>query len=45
MSKSGRARAGLINLLDDPKVSAKKIKSAVTDNEREIRYDPRPSPA
>ncbi|MFD4366235.1 tryptophan--tRNA ligase [Rhodococcus sp. NPDC058521] len=40
MSKSGPSPAGLINLLDDPRVSAKKIKSAVTDNEREIRYDP-----
>ncbi|MEE2034163.1 tryptophan--tRNA ligase [Rhodococcus chondri] len=40
MSKSAATPAGLINLLDDPKVSAKKIKSAVTDNEREIRYDP-----
>lgn len=39
MSKSGPSPAGLINLLDDPKVSAKKIKSAVTDNEREIRFD------
>ncbi|QBJ95424.1 tryptophan--tRNA ligase [Rhodococcus sp. ABRD24] len=39
MSKSGPTPAGLINLLDDPKVSAKKIKSAVTDNEREIRFD------
>ncbi|MFD4264280.1 tryptophan--tRNA ligase [Rhodococcus sp. NPDC058481] len=39
MSKSAASAAGLINLLDDPKVSAKKIKSAVTDNEREIRFD------
>ncbi len=39
MSKSADTAAGLINLLDDPKVSAKKIKSAVTDNEREIRFD------
>ncbi|MGF7124557.1 tryptophan--tRNA ligase [Rhodococcus sp. BE178] len=39
MSKSGPTPAGLINLLDDPKISAKKIKSAVTDNEREIRFD------
>ena len=27
------------NLLDDPKVSAKKIRSAVTDSETEVRYD------
>ncbi|MET0315228.1 MAG: tryptophan--tRNA ligase [Rhodococcus fascians] len=39
MSKSASTDAGLINLLDDPKVSAKKIRSAVTDTEREIRFD------
>ncbi|MEE6178460.1 tryptophan--tRNA ligase [Mycobacterium sp. 050134] len=39
MSKSASSDAGLINLLDDPAVSAKKIRSAVTDSEREIRYD------
>ncbi|MDM7488667.1 tryptophan--tRNA ligase [Rhodococcus sp. CSLK01-03] len=44
MSKSAATPAGLINLLDDPKVSAKKIKSAVTDNEREIRFDPANKP-
>ena len=40
MSKSASAPAGIVELLDDPKVSAKKIRSAVTDTEREIRYDP-----
>ncbi|MFD4462365.1 tryptophan--tRNA ligase [Nocardia sp. NPDC058480] len=40
MSKSASSDAGLINLLDDPKITAKKIRSAVTDTEREIRYDP-----
>ncbi|MEV6771451.1 tryptophan--tRNA ligase [Nocardia sp. NPDC051030] len=44
MSKSASSDAGLINLLDDPKVSAKKIRSAVTDTEREIRYDPETKP-
>ncbi|MCT7660785.1 tryptophan--tRNA ligase [Mycobacterium deserti] len=39
MSKSAATEAGLISLLDDPKVSAKKIRSAVTDSEREIRFD------
>ena len=39
MSKSAATDAGLINLLDDPKVSAKKIRSAVTDSDREIRFD------
>lgn len=40
MSKSGANPKGIVNLLDEPKVSAKRIKSAVTDNEAEIRYDP-----
>ncbi|MBI5734241.1 MAG: tryptophan--tRNA ligase, partial [Mycolicibacterium neoaurum] len=31
--------AGLISLLEDPKKTAKKIRSAVTDSEREIRFD------
>jgi tryptophanyl-tRNA synthetase len=44
MSKSAAADAGLINLLDDPTVSAKKIRSAVTDSEREIRFDPENKP-
>ncbi len=39
MSKSAATEAGLISLLDDPTVTAKKIRSAVTDSEREIRYD------
>src|ERR1700757_3355297 len=44
MSKSASTDAGLINLLDDPAVSAKKIRSAVTDSEREVRYDPDAKP-
>lgn len=44
MSKSASSPAGIVNLLDDPKVSAKKIRSAVTDAEREIRYDPEAKP-
>jgi tryptophanyl-tRNA synthetase len=44
MSKSAATEAGLISLLDDPKVSAKKIRSAVTDSEREIRFDPSVKP-
>src|ERR1700751_1906649 len=39
MAKSAATDAGLINLLDDPVLSAKKIRSAVTDSEREIRFD------
>jgi tryptophanyl-tRNA synthetase len=44
MSKSAASDAGLISLLDDPKVSARKIRSAVTDSEREVRYDPEAKP-
>src|SRR3954469_72095 len=44
MSKSAATEAGLISLLDDPGVTAKKIRSAVTDSEREIRYDPEAKP-
>lgn len=39
MSKSAESESGLIKLMDEPAVNAKKIKSAVTDTEREIRYD------
>ncbi|SOJ53663.1 Tryptophan--tRNA ligase [Mycobacterium simulans] len=44
MSKSAGSDAGLISLLDDPALSAKKIRSAVTDSERDIRYDPDAKP-
>jgi tryptophanyl-tRNA synthetase len=44
MSKSGSAPGGIVDLLDDPRASAKKIRSAVTDAEREIRYDPAAKP-
>ncbi|OBF88693.1 tryptophan--tRNA ligase [Mycobacterium sp. 852002-51152_SCH6134967] len=44
MSKSAGTEAGLIGLLDDPKASAKKIRSAVTDSDREVRYDPDAKP-
>ena len=44
MSKSASAPSGIVELLDDPKVSAKKIRSAVTDTEREVRYDPQAKP-
>ena len=39
MSKSSSSPGGIIELLDDPKVSAKKIRSAVTDSGSEIRFD------
>ena len=44
MSKSSASEAGLVKLLDDPAITAKKIKSAVTDTEREVRYDPSSKP-
>ncbi|WBB63624.1 tryptophan--tRNA ligase [Streptomyces sp. WMMC500] len=44
MSKSASSLKGLLNLLDEPKASAKKIKSAVTDTGTEIRYDPEAKP-
>ncbi|MER5785862.1 tryptophan--tRNA ligase [Streptomyces mobaraensis] len=44
MSKSASTTKGLINLLDEPKVSAKKIKSAVTDTDTVIRFDPEEKP-
>jgi tryptophanyl-tRNA synthetase len=39
MSKSASSPNGIIELLDEPGRSAKKIKSAVTDTGREILYD------
>lgn len=39
MSKSASSPAGIIDMLDDPRVSAKKIRSAVTDSEAEVRFD------
>ncbi|HTM83634.1 MAG TPA: tryptophan--tRNA ligase [Mycobacterium sp.] len=44
MSKSATSDAGLIALLDDPARTAKKIRSAVTDSDREIRFDPETKP-
>ncbi|MET9440004.1 tryptophan--tRNA ligase [Streptomyces sp. NPDC006610] len=44
MSKSASTPKGLINLLDDPKTTAKKVKSAVTDTDTVIRYDPAGKP-
>jgi tryptophanyl-tRNA synthetase len=39
MSKSSPSQSGVIDLLEDPKVIAKRIRSAVTDTGREIRFD------
>lgn len=39
MSKSAESPNGLISILDEPKKTAKRIRSAVTDNGTEIRFD------
>ena len=39
MSKSASSPAGIIDLLDEPKLSAKKIRSAVTDSGNEVRFE------
>jgi tryptophanyl-tRNA synthetase len=44
MSKSAVSKAGIIELMDEPAANAKKIKSAVTDNDRTVRYDPTAKP-
>ena len=44
MSKSGESPAGILWLLDDDKTLTKKIKSAVTDSEGVVRFDPAEKP-
>ena len=44
MSKSGESPAGILWMLDDDKALTKKIKSAVTDSEGVVRYDPAEKP-
>lgn len=39
MSKSAASDSGVVWVLDEPSVTAKKIKSAMTDTDREVRYD------
>jgi tryptophanyl-tRNA synthetase len=39
MSKSATSESGVVWLLDEPAKTAKKFKSAVTDDERSIRFD------
>jgi len=39
MSKSASSPSGIIEMLDDPAVSAKKVRSAVTDSGDEVRFD------
>lgn len=44
MSKSGESPAGILWMLDDDTTLTKKIKSAVTDSEGVVRYDPAAKP-
>ena len=44
MSKTGGSPHGSIQLLEDPKLAAKRIKSAVTDTGTEIRFDAEAKP-
>ena len=39
MSKSTPSQSGVIDLLEDPRIIAKRIRSAVTDGGRDIRFD------
>jgi len=39
MSKSAVSQSGVIDMLEDPRTIAKRIRSAVTDSGREIRFD------
>ena len=44
MSKSGDSPQGIVWLLDEPTVLAKKIKSSVTDTDNDVRFDPEKKP-
>ncbi|HNM98144.1 MAG TPA: tryptophan--tRNA ligase, partial [Marmoricola sp.] len=44
MSKSSSSPTGIIDLLEQPSVSAKKIRSAVTDSDTEVRFDEEAKP-
>ena len=44
MSKSASSPGGIVELLDDPNLSAKKIRSAVTDSGSEVRFDAEEKP-
>jgi tryptophanyl-tRNA synthetase len=44
MSKSASSPGGIIEMLDDPRVSAKKIRAAVTDSGSEVRFDAEEKP-
>jgi tryptophanyl-tRNA synthetase len=44
MSKSAASNAGVIDILDSAEVNAKKIKSAVTDTGKEVKFDEKSKP-
>ncbi|UCM89971.1 tryptophan--tRNA ligase [Streptomyces marincola] len=44
MSKSASSPRGIVWLMDEPKASGKKFRSAVTDTGTEVRYDPEGKP-
>ena len=44
MSKSAESPSGIIDLMDAPEVNIKKIKSAVTDTERDVIFDEKKKP-
>ena len=44
MSGSATSHSGVVNLTDDPKAAAKKVRSAVTDSGSEVRFDPADKP-
>lgn len=44
MSKSSGATAGVLEIMDSPEANAKKIKSAATDAEREVKFDEKAKP-
>ena len=44
MSKSAESPAGVVWLLDEPSVTAKKFRSAVTDADRDVRFDRQEKP-
>ena len=44
MSKTASSGGGIIEMLDEPSRSAKKVRSAVTDSGREVQFDPEGKP-
>ena len=44
MSKSVSANQGILDIMDAPEVNAKKIKSAMTDTGREVKFDEKEKP-